>query len=81
MQLAVAVGWWSEKDKLKGQGITHNGDHFEFEGTWNGTLFFNQPAVSHKVTDLSKQYEEKVLKQMQDALKESAEQTVSESNP
>lgn len=53
MQLAVAAGWWTEKDKLKGQGIVHNGEHFEYEGTWNGTYFFQVPVLSHKVNDLS----------------------------
>ena len=53
MQLATAVGWWSKKDRLKGQGITHNGEHFENEGTWNGTIFFNPPVLLHKITDLS----------------------------
>lgn len=61
MQLASAVGWWSEKDMLKGQGITHNGEHFEHDGTWNGTIFFNLPVLIHKVTDLSQQYEPSVL--------------------
>lgn len=56
MELAVAVGWWSTKDYMKGQGITHAGDHFQWHGRWDDTKFFNEPSYSFVVNDLTQQY-------------------------
>lgn len=60
MQLAVAVGWWSGKDRLKGQGITHTGDHFQYQGRWDDSKFFNEPAHRFVVHDLRTQYNETI---------------------
>lgn len=79
MQLAVAVGWWSDKDNMKGQGITHTGDHFQYQGRWDDTKFFNQPSYRFVVHDLRTQYnatiEADIKKQEERKAKEEAERT------
>jgi hypothetical protein len=56
IRLAVAVGWWVDFETLRGQGITHTGEHFQYEGIWDGTKFYSAPAQHFKVTDLRTQY-------------------------
>lgn len=81
MQLASAVGWWQEKDRLKGQAITYAGDHFQYEGTWNGTLFKDMPIYSHKITDLSVQFDSEIQKKIKEMEKENAKKPLNMTNP
>lgn len=57
----MAVGWWSRKDIMKGQGVTHTGDHFQYQGSWENSRFFSEPTYRFVVTDLSRQFDEEKM--------------------
>ena len=59
----IAVGWWGSADAFKGQGITHIGEHFRWEGHWDETDFFEAPAHEFVVNDLRQQVDEEKIKE------------------
>lgn len=70
IDLTVGVGWWSGQNVFKGQGITHAGDHFLYEGFWDMSLYYQEPTLSYAVTDLRHQFDEAKLAEYREILEE-----------